>query len=72
MHNIGFNAFKYEVLEVIKDQPNKAATDKLLNERERYYISLYKSNIPEFGYNRSKGGGYSRIKHPLWMRAIQC
>ena len=71
MHNIGFNEFKYEVLEVIKDQPNKAVTDQLLNDRERHYISLYKSNIPEFGYNRSNGGGYSRNKHPLWTRSFK-
>lgn len=49
-----------------------------LNERERYYITLYKSNQPEYGYNFTSGGerepGWyhsDETKHKLSLQAKQ-
>lgn len=42
---IGWNNIKHEVLEEV-------ATKAEAIERERYYILLYRSNEPEFGYNK--------------------
>ena len=45
----GWDNFTYEVLETVST-PEKA------NEKEVYYISLYQSNNPEYGYNIRPGG----------------
>lgn len=47
--------FLYEVLEVIKAN-NKESLQDLLDDRESYYISYYKSNNPKYGYNETTGG----------------
>lgn len=44
----GFRNFKWRVLE--------RCDDSLLDEREIYYIDLYKSNDKKFGYNMTAGG----------------
>lgn len=51
----GFDNFQFTILEVcdIKD----------LSLRERYYIELYKSNDPCFGYNMTKGGKYYPVEY---------
>ena len=41
-----------------------------LNELERNYIKAYKSNNPEFGYNRDTGGGYKRDKKWQWQYGL--
>lgn len=64
MKEIGFKNFKYEVLNRV-EATTQSALDKTLNELERNYIKTYKSNNPEFGYNRDTGGGYKRDK--IWM-----
>ena len=66
LNELGFDNFKYEVLETINDDEYDNI-DTILNEREMFYISKYKSNLPQFGYNKSKGGGYNRNKHWLWL-----
>lgn len=43
---VGWNNIKHEILEEV-------ATKREATERERYYILLYRSNEPEFGYNKS-------------------
>ena len=44
----GFENFTFEILEFV--DKNK------LNDKEKYYIKLHKSNISEFGYNMTEGG----------------
>lgn len=48
----GWNGFNHEILET-------GLTQEQANEQEVYYISLYNSANPKFGYN-IKGGGMSR------------
>lgn len=48
MRKLGINNFYIEIIEKIT--PNK------LNEREKYWINYYKSNIDDFGYNMTIGG----------------
>ena len=45
----GRGSFCIEILEEVGDEEN-------INEREKYYIELYKSYDPEYGYNLTKGG----------------
>lgn len=45
----GWDNFEYEVLE-------KVDTSEMANQREKYYIQLYQSNNPQFGYNIYEGG----------------
>lgn len=57
----GIESFVWEILE--------ECDDKILNEREIYYIDYYKSNcgkFPETGYNMTNGGdgGYILEHHP--------
>ena len=73
MCRIGFDKFKYEILEVIEDQLDIDSLDKKLNEAEKRFIALYRSNNPLYGYNKDSGGGYKRNKIPLWKRMmIKC
>ena len=48
VNKYGIENFKFYIIEEC-DIPQ-------LDERERYYISLYKTNNPEFGYNIEPGG----------------
>lgn len=51
----GPDSFQYVVLEnLVAD--DKEALQVLLNKRESYYITLYKSNNPKYGYNETAGG----------------
>lgn len=50
----GQDAFEFEVLEVINVD---------LDKREIYYINLYKSSLPEFGYNISTETNNARLGH---------
>jgi hypothetical protein len=50
----GKENFKTEVLECVKSK-SKDALRLLLNKKERFYISLYKSNNLEYGYNLTPG-----------------
>lgn len=43
---VGWNNMTHEILEEV-------ATKEEATDRERYYILLYRSNEPEFGYNKS-------------------
>ena len=45
----GEDNFEFEILEEVKDT-------NLLDEREIYYISFYKSNDRDYGYNATPGG----------------
>jgi group I intron endonuclease len=45
----GVDGFKWEIID-------KAYSQKELDEKESYYINLYKSNIKEFGFNLTSGG----------------
>jgi len=47
----GENKFLWEIIFEDKD-----ITTKELDEKEKYFIKLYKSNIDEFGYNMTEGG----------------
>lgn len=48
----GYDNFNYEIIERLDEQ--------LLDEREIYWISFYKSNNSSFGYNLTSGGEGSR------------
>lgn len=48
----GWDNFQYEILEKVESREEA-------NAREIYYIQLYKSNNPEFGYNTQAGGEQS-------------
>lgn len=52
----GYDKFVYEILEEIDDADTKELKIKL-NTLEQKYISVYKSNDPNFGYNLTLGGG---------------
>lgn len=43
---VGWNNIQHEILEEVATKAEAA-------DRERYYILLYRSNEPEFGYNKS-------------------
>lgn len=45
----GWKSFAHEILET-------GLTADEANDREQYYIALYRSNDPEYGYNIRKGG----------------
>jgi group I intron endonuclease len=55
MNKYGPDAFLWEVVE-------ECFSEKELDEKERFYIKQYQSNIPQKGYNLTSGGGRS---HPL-------
>ena len=48
----GWDNFQYEILEKVESRDEA-------NAREIYYIQLYKSNNPEYGYNTQAGGEQS-------------
>lgn len=48
MRKYGIDNFSFEIIEECQIEQ--------LNEREIYWISQYNSNLPEFGYNLTKGG----------------
>lgn len=50
----GKENFTYTIIETCEE--------KLLNERERYWVSYYKSNQKDFGYNLSDGGDSRYVK----------
>lgn len=52
----GYDKFVYEILEEIDDIDVKELKIKL-DTLEQKYISVYKSNDPNFGYNLTLGGG---------------
>ena len=52
----GYDKFVYEILEEIDDVDVKELKIKL-DTLEQKYISVYKSNDPDFGYNLTLGGG---------------
>lgn len=49
MKKYGIENFEFKVLEECNDL-------NILGERERYWISVYKSNDPRYGYNKTDGG----------------
>lgn len=54
----GFNNFKVEIIE-------QCNTIEELNQREKYYIALYKCTDPKCGYNYCEGGGEGERKLSL-------
>lgn len=48
----GWNNFKYEILEQVESREEA-------NEKEKYYISTYRSNQSQYGYNIYEGGDSS-------------
>lgn len=49
INKYGWNGFTHEILET-------GLTEEQANEREKYYISLYQSSNPQYGYNICSGG----------------
>lgn len=45
----GENNFNFDIIEVLENEFE-------LNDKEKYYIQLYKSNITSYGYNLTSGG----------------
>lgn len=58
LRKYGKENFTYDVIEEksYDDFENKQALVDWLNSREQYWISYYKSNKHDFGYNKTKGG----------------
>lgn len=54
INHYGFENFKIDLIEQCKEETE--------NEREIYWISFYKSNDKEFGYNMTKGGDGGRTR----------
>ena len=54
INHYGKESFKIELIE--------ECADELLNEREIYWISKYKSNQKEFGYNMTDGGDGGKMQ----------
>lgn len=50
----GVPAFDFNVLEVL-------TSEEAAYEREKYWVSLYKSNHPDFGYNLESGGQGGKV-----------
>ena len=59
MQKHGINNFKFEILVVC--QPDQ------LNDLEKYYIELYNTTDPDYGYNKTFGGdsAYHRVYRPM-------
>ena len=56
----GYDSFKTFILfqteELNNSEENKKLLTDILNIKEKFYIALYKSNNPTFGYNLTEGG----------------
>jgi len=62
----GWENFSYEILEEFDDD----VTDEFTSDRETYWIDVYDSNNPAFGYNLTKGGeGVTGYKHTAATKA---
>lgn len=59
MQKYGLENFEFIILE--------ECSSDLLNEREKYYINLYNTTNPNFGYNKIDGGdsAYKRVYRPM-------
>lgn len=57
----GVENFSFEIIE--------ECDAEVLNEREIYWISVFNSNNPQFGYNLTKGGYFSK---PLSLTTENC
>lgn len=62
MRIYGLNNFSFEIIEL--------CDEKLLNEREIYYISFYNCIEPN-GYNRNKGGNTGQLLTPEWVLKVR-
>lgn len=60
---VGWKNIEHEILEEV-------ATKREATERERYYILLYRSNEPEFGYNKSTNISSLPQLHP-YVRCVE-
>lgn len=66
INKYGESAFEWSVLENIIEETQELLKNKL-NEREIYYIALYKSNDSDKGYNLTSGGeSYKEQSQDYW------
>jgi group I intron endonuclease len=64
LRKYGWDSFKKYVIYQTEELENKIEVDKIVLEKEQYYINLFRSDMPEFGYNMTKGGdGICGYKH---------
>lgn len=61
---IGWNNITHEILEEVE-------TKSEATKRERYYILLYRSNEPEFGYNKHTNLSSSIPKVKKYIRCVE-
>lgn len=64
LRKYGKNAFSYEILEE-RDNSSFQKNEDIkawLDEREIYWITYYKSNEHQYGYNKTKGGSFDYQK----------
>lgn len=54
----GIDNFEVDIIEMI--ETNKFDYQRIINEKEQYYINLYNSVVPN-GYNKTNGGSYSTL-----------
>lgn len=62
LRKYGIDNFNFEIIE--------ECPKKRLNERERYYISIYNSNDPSYGYNMTVGGDGGKTCEVPWNKGI--
>ena len=56
---------KYEIIEVLECETTKELIEQL-NDRETYWIQLYKADNPEYGYNRKSKGTATASRHDIY------
>jgi group I intron endonuclease len=64
LRKYGWDSFERYVIYQTEELEDKIEIDKIVLEKERYYINLFRSDMSEFGYNMTKGGdGICGYKH---------
>lgn len=56
LRKYGWDAFERYVIFQTEELENKIEVDKIILEKEIYYINFFNSNNPQFGYNMTEGG----------------
>ena len=72
LRKYGWESFEKYVIYQTEELDNKIEIDKIILEKEKFYINLFRSDSSKFGYNMTKGGdgicGYKHseeIKHKM-------
>ena len=64
LRKYGWEAFEKYIIYQTDENSNKIDVDKIICEKEKFYINLFRSDCSEFGYNMTIGGdGICGYKH---------